>query len=279
MPAEYTAKRVDDPILTAAKNGKPLKNFPVIDAHAHIAHEGAAGTGFMHQPFSDAPSMAERAKLMGIRTICISSWIGIWSDYEDGNLIVQDAVTRFPNMYVGYATLQPQYVKDWKKELRKVHQRYRMPGLKPYHPRTGIPYNDPAWAEWFDYGNRHRCFCLLHPSPNFTPELNEIAEKYKDMTFIVAHTGGSFVTARQGIEAALKFPNVFLEITLTAVTYRVIEFMVEHVGSGRVLFGTDQPMRDPLPQFGWVAYSHCSYEEKREMFGLNMQRILRKVRL
>ena len=94
----------------------------------------------------------------------------------------------------------------------------------------------------------------------------------------MAHTGGSFTDARKGIDIALKNPNVSLEITLTAVTYRVIEFMVEHVGADRVLFGSDQPMRDPIPQFGWMAYSHCSLEEKKKMFGLNMRRILRRVR-
>ena len=84
--------------------------------------------------------------------------------------------------------------------------------------------------------------------------------------------------ARRGIEYAQKYKNVALEITLTAATYKVIEFMAEHAGADRVLFGTDQPMRDPLPQFGWMAYTHCSLEAKRQMFGLNMKKILQRVR-
>jgi predicted TIM-barrel fold metal-dependent hydrolase len=122
-------------------------------------------------------------------------------------------------------------------------------------------------------------YALLHPSPNFTPEINEIAPKYPNLSFIIAHCGSSFETARQGIDAVLKFPNVYLEITLTSVTYRVIEFMVKHAGPDRVLFGTDQPMRDPIPQFGWMAYSRCTFEEKKRMFGLNMKKIIERVRL
>jgi predicted TIM-barrel fold metal-dependent hydrolase len=110
-------------------------------------------------------------------------------------------------------------------------------------------------------------------------EVNDIAQKYPNISFIIAHSGASFKDARDGIEIALANPNVFLEITLTAVTYRVIEFMVKHVGAERVLFGTDQPMRDPIPQFGWMAYSHCTYEEKKKMFGLNMRRILRRTKV
>jgi len=278
LPQLYNEKKSDDPILELAKAGKPLSDILVIDAHAHISHDDAVGTGFMHQPFSDDKSMFERAKLMGIDAMCISSWIGIWTDYEDGNEIVRNAMTRYPNFYHGYATLQPQYVKNWEADLRKVHEQYKMQGIKPYNPRTNIPYNDKLWAPWFEYGNRMNAYVLLHPSPNFTAEINEIAPKYPNLSMIIAHCGSSFDTARQGIDAALKFPNVFLEITLTAVTYRVIEFMVKHVGAERVLFGTDQPMRDPIPQFGWMAYSHCTFEEKTKMFGLNMKKIIEGVK-
>ena len=278
MPPPYRASTVRDPILRAAKAGQPLRDVLVIDAHAHIAHDGAQGTGFMHQPFSDAASMVARAKTMGMSAACISAWIGVWSDYEEGNIIVYDAMRRFPRFYHGYATLQPQYVKDWKRELAKVHGRYRMGGIKPYYPRTGIPYNDKGWAPWFEYGNRHRCYVLIHPSDNFSAEMNDLIPRYPDLTFILAHSGGSFGTARAAIAIAKKFPNAVLEITLTSVTYRVIEFMVQHVGAGRVLFGTDQPMRDPIPQFGWMAYAHCTPAEKRKMFGENMRAILRRVR-
>ena len=278
LPQSYNEKESDDSILNLAKAGKPLTNILVIDAHAHIAHDDAAGVGFMHQPFSDAKNMLDRAKLMGIGAMCVSSWLGIWTDYEDGNEIVREAMRRYPNFYHGYATLQPQYVKNWEADLRKVHELYKMQGLKPYYPRTGIPYNDKLWAPWFDYGNRMNAYALLHPSPNFAAELNAIAPKYPNLSLIIAHCGGSFDTARQGVEAALKFPHVFLEITFTSVTYRVIEFMVKHVGAERVLFGTDQPMRDPLPQFGWMAYSHCTFEEKKKMFGLNMKRIIERVK-
>ncbi|HTR98631.1 MAG TPA: amidohydrolase family protein, partial [Bacteroidota bacterium] len=110
------------------------------------------------------------------------------------------------------------------------------------------------------------------------PEMMDLAKRYPDISFIMAHSGASFKDARLAIEIAQANPNVYLEITLTAVTYRVIEFMVKHVGADRVLFGTDQPMRDPIPQFGWVVYAHCTPAEKEKILGLNMKKIIRRVR-
>ena len=279
LPQTYRQKKPADSILALAKEGKPLKNILVIDSHAHISHDEAKGVGFIHLPYGDAKSMVERAKLIGINGICISGFLAIWSDYEEGNTIVWDAMKRYPRFYHGYATLQPQYVKDWKKECRIVHRKHKMGGMKPYYPRTNIPYNDKLWAPWFEYGNRIHAYALIHPSPNVVTEMNDIAPKYPNIAFIIAHCGASFHDARLGIEIAQKNPNVYLEITLTSVTYRVIEFMVQQVGADRVLFGTDQPLRDPIPQFGWMAYSHCTYEEKKKMFGLNMRKIIRRVKI
>ncbi len=279
QPADYPAKQIADPVLRLAREGKPLDNMLVIDSHAHISHDGAEGIGFLHQPYGDAQSMVERAKLMGIDQMCISGFLAVWTDYEEGNNIVVDAMQRFPGFYNGYAALQPQYVKDWKKEFRLWHQKYRMGGLKPYHPRTFLAYNDKAWAPWFEYGNRINAYALIHPSPNLVPEAKDLARRYPKISFILAHSGASFPDARLAIEVAKKYKNVYLEITLTSVTYKVIEFMVKEVGADRVLFGTDQPMRDPIPQFGWMAYSHCTFEEKKKMFGLNMQKILKRVKI
>jgi predicted TIM-barrel fold metal-dependent hydrolase len=278
LPSEYKTSRSHDPILDCAKEGKPLKETLVIDAHAHISHNGGTGVGFMYQPASDAAGMKQRAKTMGIGKVCISAWIGLCADYDEGNEIVHDAMQQFPRFYCGYATLQPQYVKDWPCELKKVYEGYGFKGLKPYHPHTGLAYNDPLWDPWYEYGNRMNAFALMHPSPNFASEIDDLAARYPKIMFILAHSGGSYKDARIAIEAALKHPNIALEITLTAVTYKIVEFMVKHVGADRVLFGTDQPMRDPIPQFGWVTYSHCTAEEKTKILGLNMQKIIRRVK-
>ncbi len=278
LPPEYPKKKEKDSILARVKEAKPLDHIPVIDAHCHLNEDGAMGVGFKFQPYSDARSIIERGKLIGIQKMCISSWLGIWADYDLGNEIVHSALKRFPQQYIGYATLEPTYVKDWKAEFRKVYEKYGFKGLKPYYPRTLIPYNDKLWFPWFEYGNRHQLFALIHPSDNIVKEMLDTAARFPKISFLLAHSGGSFKDARKAIEVAKRRKNVYLEITLTSVTYGVIEFMVEELGADRVVFGTDQPMRDPIPQFGWVAYTRLSEKDKRKIFGENMQKIIARCR-
>lgn len=278
LPPEYPKKKEKDSILARVKEAKPLDHIPVIDAHCHLNEDGALSVGFKYQPFGDAKSIIERGKLIGIQKMCISSWMGIWADYELGNEIIYSAVKRFPQHYIGYATLEPTYVKDWKAELKKVYEHYGFKGLKPYYPRTFIPYNDKLWYPWFEYGNKHRFFALIHPSDNLVKEMLDTAAMFPQISFLLAHSGASFKDARKAIEVAKQRKNVYLEITLTAVTYGVIEFMVEELGADRVVFGTDQPLRDPIPQFGWLAYTRLSEKDKRKIFGENMEKIIARCR-
>ncbi len=57
------------------------------------------------------------------------------------------------------------------------------------------------------------------------------------------------------------------------------EYIVRELCSKRVLYGSDAPMRDPFPQFGWVVYADISEADKRNILGKNMQGILEQVKL
>ncbi len=279
LPDPIKQNENEEPILKLVKEGKPLNDILVIDAHAHMGHNESQGVGNVWQRNSSAKGMVERNKLIGTDKILISSWLAIWSDYEEGNEIVYDAMKQFPDKIIGYASLNPNYVEDWDREIKKVHLEWGFKGMKPYNPRNGVPYNSPKYQKWYEFGNEHHLFALMHMSPNFKAEMLEIAAKYQNITFILAHSGMSFAVAREHIEIAKERPNVVLEISLTSVTFGVIEYLVKEVGANRVIFGTDQPMRDPIPQFGWLIYSHLTDEERKKILGENMQKIIDKCKL
>lgn len=268
-------------ILRLVKEGKALDHITVIDAHSHIVHDGGQGVGYIPMPQGDAENMVARNRRMGIDAFMTSSWLGIWADCEDGNRIVRRAIEQYPNDVIGYATLNPNYLSEaeFARWLRVVYEEWGFKGMKPYHPRGRLSYNSPKYDQWYAYGDKHRLICLLHSSGGgFLNEVRDIAKRYPNISFLLAHTGGDFQTARERLPIVREFDNVYLEITLTPVTYGVIEYMVNEVGAERVIFGTDAPMRDPIPQFGWMCYSRCSDDELELMLGKNIKRLLNRVR-
>ena len=276
IPADYPDDHTEDLILQKARAAQPIDDMEVIDSHAHISEKGHSDIVIAFMPEADAAGIVDRNRRIGVDITCVSSWAGVWSDYERGNEVTRQAIADFPEQIIGYATLDPNYVKDWKTELKRCYKKYGMKGLKPYYPRNKVPYNDRRYKPWFKYGNKHRLFALMHMSDNFVKEMEELAEKYPRLSFLLAHSGMSYETARRHVELAKEFKNVFCEITYTAVTNGVIEYMVSEVGSKKVIYGTDTVMRDPIPQFGWLVYADISESKKRNILGRNMRKIINR---
>jgi len=276
IPSDYPDDHTEDMILQKARQAEAIDDMEVIDSHAHINEQGHSDNVIAFMPKSDAAGVVERNRRIGVDITCVSSWTGIWSDYNRGNKITYQAIIDFPKNIIGYATLDPNYVQDWHAELNRCYEKYGMKGLKPYYPRNKVPYNDPRYESWFSYGNKYKLFALMHFSDNFIDEMEELASKYPELSFLLAHSGMTYETARKHVELAKKFKNVFLEITYTSVTNGVIEYMVKQAGSEKVIYGSDTAMRDPIPQFGWVAYADITESDKRNILGRNMRKIIER---
>ena len=87
---------------------------------------------------------------------------------------------------------------------------------------------------------------------------------------------GTLQTAPPGplVEVMKEFNNVMAELTLTPVPNGIIEWLCGEVGSNRVLFGTDAPMRDPRPQLAWCVYTRLDAKDKKNILGANFARTL-----
>jgi predicted TIM-barrel fold metal-dependent hydrolase len=94
------------------------------------------------------------------------------------------------------------------------------------------------------------------------------------MNYLLAHSAWTWEIARSRAAFARERPNVYLDLTFTSVLHGVVEYFVDKGLAGKVLFCTDAPMRDPIPQLGWVVYSRIAEEDKEKILGGNMLGIL-----
>jgi predicted TIM-barrel fold metal-dependent hydrolase len=184
---------------------------------------------------------------------------------------------KFPDHYIPYLTIDPTFLTDAeiKTTIEKYHGNLKYPGLKPYFPRNHYPLTGPQYHQWFQYGNDHKLFALIHyDAPTTYNDIDKLAPKYPDLFFLVAHSGCSYTAASRVIQLAKKYKNVYAELTFTSVLSRVVEILCREITADRVLFGADTPMRDPAPQVGWVVYANLTFEEKKKVLGENMRKIL-----
>jgi predicted TIM-barrel fold metal-dependent hydrolase len=277
MPEAYPESD-DGKVLRRVKAGEPIDHIPVIDPHTHVLHDGLMGSGYITIPHGDAEHMIRRYRRMGVDRFCCSSWIGIWIDASRGNELMRELTLRYPDDILGYATIDPKKTDEYEAEISRCHDEYGFRGLKPYNPRVGLPYNSPLYDPWYRKGNEVGGYVKLHQTTigdNYLNEVADISERYPNMNYLLAHSGWTWEVARSRVELARSRPNIFLDLTFTSVLHGVVEYFVEEGLADKVLFCSDAPMRDPVPQLGWVAYARIGEREKEMILGGNMLRVLR----
>jgi predicted TIM-barrel fold metal-dependent hydrolase len=177
---------------------------------------------------------------------------------------------------LGNATANPNHGGDIENALWN-HENRGFIGIKPYAVLHG-KLTDAAYAPWLEYGDRRHMFVKVHSgNQDIADQVDELAPKYPNIIFLMAHSGAGMTAARINTALAKKHDNVVLEITYTSATRGSIEYMVSEIGSERVLYGSDLPMRDPAPQLAWVAYAEISLEDKINILGENMKKIVDRV--
>jgi predicted TIM-barrel fold metal-dependent hydrolase len=190
---------------------------------------------------------------------------------------VARAVRRHPGRFLGVAYVDPTHLapEELMRDLRRRVERQGFVGLKPYL-KAGLRYTDPLYAPCWAYADARGLYTLLHMEGAAGPvaSVGELATQYPRAQWVVAHSGGSFAMARSVAALMRRHANVWAELTLTAVTNGVIEWLVAEVGADRILFGTDAPMRDPRPQLGWVVWADLPLADRRRILGGNFARLL-----
>jgi predicted TIM-barrel fold metal-dependent hydrolase len=270
----------DDPIVASVRAGKPLSDQFICDAHGHLGHDGSMGIRQAALPWQDADHMIASMDRIGIDVFCFSPYLGVQIGNPASNDISIAACEQYPGRLLAYGCANPNYPELVEAELRRVFGRDDFIGYKPYPAEHGVPLDDPAYEPIMQWLNENEAPLLGHGATDkmrgLTPDVAmTLAERYPGAKFIIAHTGRSYTFAEAVIAAANKFSNIYAEITYTAILYNLVEMLCEEMPVAQVLYGSDAPMRDPVPQVGWVAWARIPYEQKQKVLGHNMADLLK----
>ncbi len=269
----------DDPIVATMREGRPLTEEFIFDAHGHIGHEGSMGIARMQLPWNDGDGLVGTMDRLGIDRCIVSTWSGITHGDPESNDIMLRAVERHPGRLLAYGTISPRYPEAAAEEMRRVFRNELVVGYKPYPPRQMVPLTDIRHRPMLEWADRNGAPVLCHgglsPQQSVTPDqLAWLAPIYPNAKFLLAHAGSSWALADELIATCRRWENVYAEITYTAILYGLVEYFVRELGRERTLFGTDCVMRDAAPQLGWAAWAQIPLEDKRLVLGGNIVRIL-----
>ena len=254
--------------------GIPLNDIEIIDLHAHLGPNG-----IMHIPACSAESMVKLMDLCGIdKTVC-SPNAGLDADIVLGNNIMLESISAHSGRLYGACMVNGQYPELSLDELKRCftsENDVKMIKIHPFFTRCGM--KDKRMKKIYEFASERKLPVLVHAWLDADPYGSQdvfayIAKEYTDAKWIMGHSGGPYGSFH-AVELAKECESIYLDIALSMVPARQIEYFVSELGSERVLFATDNPFIDPRPQIGRVGLAEISDNDKLNIFSGNARRLI-----
>ncbi len=251
-----------------------MKSISAIDTHTHINH----GSKFDSSPDSllyDAtlPYLQKANKAAGIELMFCSTFSSVLSveEVEKENEFMFELAQKTENLFQ-WVVIDPRNESTFR-QAEKMLGTKKCVGVK-LHPVCHEYTLDEYGAKLFSFISEHEAIVQIHPERD-ADYILDMANKYPKVTFIMAHMGsygeGSYANA---IEFA-KNKNVYVDTSgIASSKNKGIEYVVDRVGSKRILFGTDTYSAGF--QRGRIEYALISDEDKNNILRNNALRLFEK---
>lgn len=223
--------------------GLPVSGIEVVDAHAHV---GPYFNFPIHRGGS-AEAMIERADTAGIGKMCITANAAIGPDMVWGNEEVRRAIEAHPGRIFGYATIKPCPEPEMAEELDKCFSGKGFIGIKLHPGLHGVNVAHDAYRPAMETAEQRGLPVLIHTwSHADVADAGQLAIRYPNARFIVAHMGGAPDVLEHALEVIAGRENLFGDTALSYAPHRGIEYAVKKIGADKLLFGSDMPFYDPV---------------------------------
>ncbi|HID08316.1 MAG TPA: hypothetical protein EYP10_14340 [Armatimonadetes bacterium] len=244
-----------------------LQDIEVADVHAHMGHWYSFPI-----PYNDIDGIMHVMNRVGVRWACISACCSLGSDFRTGNDLVAEAMHRYPNRIIAYATLNPNYHDGVAIELDRC-ERMGFRAIK-LHSIHGCRYNDERYQPAFEIANAKEYPVLLHTWGD-ARDVERLAKRYPHVRFILAHAG--VVNFDAYVQVAKACDNVWLDTALSISGRDWIRIFVERVSAEKIVFGSDIPFISLEYHIGKVLMSRISDEDKEKILSRNFKFIFAKL--
>ena len=227
----------------------------IIDIHGHLGNINFA-------PFwqADAGRLEEYLESAGIDRLCVSSAKSIMYDVKEGNRELAEALEKTEKL-LGYVTVNPMFPESL--DDLKYLENPKFIGIKVHPDYHGYNVNSTGARDFLDKAASQTKLMLFHvscmPGTAFADAgaVAKFASEHPATNFVMAHMAGIFQNGNYpyfpnlaGLEIVRGFAaeNIYVDTAhyLMYVYPGVMAKMVELVGAGHVVFGTDCPLQGPM---------------------------------
>ncbi len=260
---------------------KDVMKYRKIDAHCH--------------PQDDLVKQLEIADRLGISKMQISNPVTNFSGTESEgpdqvrmhNDVVLNAMKKFPDRFIGFFTLNPNYRKESVEEINRCVD-LGMAGYKGY---TQVKVNDPLYYPIIEKLTDLKMLVFMHtfcqlgmagyrmkydigrfPNTTLPEDMVDAARRYPEAMFHFAHIAGGGDWEYE-CKMLKECPNIYVDTGGSNNEENIIDFAIKHLGEDRIFFGTDDCYHHGV---GKILASDATDAQKQKIFFDNYNNVLKK---
>lgn len=235
----------------------------IIDSHNHVGTIRKA-----HQSGADLVAKLDKA---GVEKAVMFPFV----EGDFSNEPIRDAHKEFPDRLIPYCAVNP-WNDNAVDEVRRCVETYGFKGLKLHPTIGGYHLSDPKLCDpLFAACEEYDIPIIAHGASdlyNCPPEFALMAERFPNVTLIMAHMG-FFWSVDQATRFAIQYPNLYLETSRAPVFE--IQTAVREAGADKVIWGTDSPFVDYTFEFQKMSRATDHTDAYNKIVGGNIARILK----
>lgn len=250
----------------------------IIDSHIHL---GAGAS----TPCVDG-SVEAVLSLMDSLDIDVSISTGhalLFGRPEAGYEEALDAYRRSEGRILSCASYNPHYPQEELAWVRHCLEHEAFVGVKIHPPLANCYAHDERWEPVWRLASELAVPVVTHswwvsdynPTQRYaTPDQFErYVQTYPDVNLILGHSGGRYEGHRAAAKLARSYPNVYMDLSGDSYSFGLVEWLVEHAGAERILFGSDITMIDGRTTMGRVLDANIPPAAKALILGENAARV------
>ena len=269
----------EKPLWKWHREGLPLENVRIIDAHGHTAPH----TRGWYLPDTDIETglkeLIEQMDRLGVERTIVSAEPALFGHALEGNRELEPLLAQYADRIGGYLAYNPYYGEEMKTEMEDFFHRGAYVGFKILPDYWEVPVTDEGYEPVWECANRRRLPVLIHTwegSYDAPAALTDVVQRYPDAMFLLGHSGGGNEGRRQAEELALHAPNVYLEFCGSFLSSIPFQGTMSRVGNDRVVFGSDTGAHSQVWELSRYLSAPVPDEYLVPGLAANMERILNK---
>jgi len=252
-----------------------------IDAHTHILPPTQSIWGVLSWP---PEQLLQRMNENGIdKAVVVNAGLFLPEEIKTVNNFVAEAVKKYPDRLVGFASCVPPLGDFAIQELKRCVQELGMKGIKLYPPKPEYLIDSAVVYPVVEAATKFKIPITIHSdfsNATCTPyQVARLADRFPEATLIMAHMGLHSDLYMFTPDIVKRYENVVLDTAATPdhPNYTFVD-PIRTLGLGRVVFGSDALPLDQAVALKKLEMAEklwgLTKEEKKHIIGENMARIL-----